>query len=390
MPNKRDYEQSHPWITFRHDLSNAPSSIWLLLGEVQAKCQYISDAPVNPEAGALFRQIYLAKGAFATTAIEGNSLTEAQVRDIVENKLKLPPSQEYLGQQVTNVLEGYNLIVKRLLDGEANTITPEMIAEYNAIILKDLTLEPEVIPGKIRAYSVSVGRYVGAPAIDCAYLIQELCNWINTSLQAPKRRDVIISILKAVIAHLYVAWIHPFGDGNGRTARLLEFDILFRAGIPDIAAHLLSNHYNKTRDEYYRQLDYSSRSGGNIFSFVEYALQGFVDGLDEQIAMIQAHQVESQWRNYLHRRFDDKTSKFDTRRKHLILDLSRDPNTKIRVTDIPNLSPRMAVAFTGKSKKTLQREVDALREMGLVIEEEGFIMPNIQIMNAFLARKVQK
>jgi len=41
--------------------------------------------------------------------------------------------------------------------------------------------------------------------------------------------------------------IHPFGDSNGRTARLIEFYILLRAGLPDMVSHILSNHYNDTR-----------------------------------------------------------------------------------------------------------------------------------------------
>ncbi len=79
------------------------------------------------------------------------------------------------------------------------------------------------------------------------------------------------------MAHLYIAWIHPFGDGNGRTARFLEVKILLRAGIPTVAAHLLSNHYNATRSAYYRQLQRASASGGYVAPFIQYALQGFID-----------------------------------------------------------------------------------------------------------------
>ena len=62
-------------------------------------------------------------------------------------------------------------------------------------------------------------------------------------------------VIQAIVAHVYIAMIHPFGDGNGRTARLIEFYILLRAGLPDMASHILSNHYNDTRQEYYRRLD---------------------------------------------------------------------------------------------------------------------------------------
>ncbi|MCY3923933.1 MAG: Fic family protein [bacterium] len=75
---------------------------------------------------------------------------------------------------------------------------------------------------------------------------------------------------------------HPFADGNGRTARLLEYAILARSGVvPFPAALLLSNHYNLTRDRYYRELEAADRSG-TITGFVQYAVQGLVNGLREQ------------------------------------------------------------------------------------------------------------
>jgi hypothetical protein len=62
------------------------------------------------------------------------------------------------------------------------------------------------------------------------------------------------------------------------------------ASIPSPAAHLLSNHYNLTRQEYYRQLDRASQSGGEILPFLGYALEGFVDGLRSQLSLIRVQQ----------------------------------------------------------------------------------------------------
>ena len=76
--------------------------------------------------------------------------------------------------------------------------------------------------------------------------------------------------------HVYIAMIHSFGDGNGRTVRLIEFYILLRAGLPDIASHILSNHYNDTRQEYYRQIDLCIRER-DLSGFVRYVVQGFRD-----------------------------------------------------------------------------------------------------------------
>ncbi|MBV9999500.1 MAG: Fic family protein [Verrucomicrobia bacterium] len=107
--------------------------------------------------------------------------------------------------------------------------------------------------------------YRGAPPDDCPLLVDRLCEWFSSSDFSPlKGLETVYAIVKTVVAHLYLAWIHPFDDGNGRTSRLVEFYLLLHAGIPSPAAHLLSNHYNQTRTEYYRQLRNASASGGNI------------------------------------------------------------------------------------------------------------------------------
>ncbi len=72
-----------------------------------------------------------------------------------------------------------------------------------------------------------------------------------TAESRPEERFVNAA-LSAILAHLYIAWIHPFGNGNGRLARLIEVQILSESGVvPLVATNLLSDHYNKTRSAYY-------------------------------------------------------------------------------------------------------------------------------------------
>jgi cell filamentation protein, protein adenylyltransferase len=68
--------------------------------------------------------------------------------------------------------------------------------------------------------------------------------------------------------HIYIAWIHPFGDGNGRRTRMIELLLLAQSGVPWPAAHLLSNHYNKTRDRCYSGLANSSKVKDGVIEFV--------------------------------------------------------------------------------------------------------------------------
>jgi hypothetical protein len=83
----------------------------------------------------------------------------------------------------------------------------------------------------------------------------------------------------------------------------MELQILLKAGVATPAAHLLSNHYNLTRNEYYRQLDHVSRAGqGDPLPFITYAVRGFVDGLRLQLERVSDQQFKDRWEHTYMRR----------------------------------------------------------------------------------------
>lgn len=385
----RTYEQTHPWISFRLNLGRARYKTWLLLGEAQSKCEHIAGVPLLPEVAQYLHRVYLAKGVMATTAIEGNTLTEEEVQQRLEGNLKLPPSKEYLGQEVDNVIEACNLIGTRILSGQSSKLQTSEILEYNRLILRNLPLAEHVIPGAIRKDNVGVGRYKGAPPEDCEYLLLQLCEWLNDRFEAPPSDAIAFGILKAIIAHIYIAWIHPFGDGNGRTARLIEFQILLAVGVPTAAAQLLSNHYNETRTEYYRQLDQAHRSGGEVLPFIEYALQGYVDGLKKQIEVIRNQQWHVHWINYLHEKFKDKNNQTDIRRRRLAIDLS-EKTSPIPPSKIRHVSPRIAEAYAHKTDVTVKRDLKVLEHMRLIEKTTEGVRVKREVILAFLPRTRQQ
>src|SRR5436190_8620718 len=322
---KRVFEGTHPWLTFNADLRSANPELWLMLGECQSKCEHLARYPLTPDIASEIHTMYLAKGVLATTAIEGNTLSEDEVRQILDGKLKLPPSREYLEQEVSNILDECNRILDLVHQGQQPTLSTDRIMEINGRVLEKLKLEEGVVPGKLRRHEVIVAVYKGAPAEDCKVLLDRLCGWLNDPNYFGSVRDarsMVNGILKAVLAHLYLAWIHPFGDGNGRTARLVEFQILISSRVPSPAAQLLSNHYYDTRTEYYRQLALASKTN-NILPFIMYAVQGFLDGLKAQLEVVKQFVVEQVWNNYVTDQFLDKTKAADLRRRDLIEDLSR-------------------------------------------------------------------
>lgn len=388
MVETRTYKKTHPWINFRLDLRNADYTLWFQLGEAQAKCEQVAGVPLLPTVKEYLHQVFLAKGALATTAIEGNTLTEEDALKLIKGELDLPPSKEYLGQEIRYIVDACNMIANLVFSGEHSGITLPGIKELNAYVLHDLPHKNDVHPGKIREYDVGVGRYRGAPPQDCEYLLEELCKWLNDENFLPDEgRKIASGILKAIVAHLYMAWIHPFGDGNGRTARLVEFQLLLSSGVPTVAAHLLSIHYNQTRTEYYRQLDKASRTGEGVLPFVVYALQGLLDGLDEQLQTIQAQQFHVHWLNHVHSLFRDKVKPTDIRRRQLAIDLT-EATERVPIVRLRYISPRIAEAYAGKEDRTIRRDVNVLEKMGLIRRSYDGVEIEREFMSTFLSPAV--
>jgi Fic family protein len=338
----------------------------MLLGEARSKVDHLSLALLKPAVAEEMNRVYLAKGAQATTAIEGNTLSEDDITAIVAGSAGAPPpSQEYLYREVENILAAFNQIKDHLIAGGSPAITLDAVLEFNRRVLDGLGGE-DVLAGEIRRQSVGVGRYRGAPWQDCEDLLQRLCEWLGGPDFDPSTDDwrIPYALIKAAVAHLYIAWIHPFDDGNGRTARLVELQILLAAGVPMPAAHLLSNHYNATRTEYYRQLEAASASGGEVVPFLLYAVRGFVDGIRSQIEVVWLQQYEDRWEQFIYETFGRVTSDAQRRRLHLMIKLS-DRGAAVERREIPHLSPALAIAYSG-TQRMLSRDLNELEAMGLV------------------------
>ena len=216
-------------------------------------------------------------------------------------------------------------------------------------------------------------------------MLDRLGEWLEGPEFACPDQDLRIAfgIIKAILAHLYLAWIHPFGDGNGRTARLVEFQVLVSCGVASPAVHLLSNHYNLTGSEHYRHLDRASRSGGEVIHFLRYAVQGLLDGLREQVAEIRKYQLEIMWSNYVHEVFGNTKSAALIRRRNLVLDISKTP-ARIWISQLREISPRTMEAYRNKTVMTVKRDIRAIQDAGLIVRSKAGILPNKSIIEAFL------
>lgn len=270
--------------------------------------------------------------------------------------LRLPLSKEYLGIEVQNILNACNDMLSFLANGRSfPPLSSERVKFLNAQVLRGLETDDDVVPGETRLHEVGglpLQRLAGAGlrAFACAHV------------QLAEQNEHSHAALPFCACHnqgdsrafVHSLDTHPFGDGNWRTARLVEHQILLSSGVPSPAAQLLSNHYNETRQEYYRQLDKSSRVSNGAVEFALYALQGFVDGLEFQMIRIKEQIWRDMWVNYVHSRFQGKNGPANSRRRRLALALfdCKDPISR---REIRRLTLELTGDYNGKTDMTITR-----------------------------------
>jgi len=357
-----------------------------LLGQCFAYINSMINIPIRPDYRRELLSVSLNKGALATTAIEGNTLTEKDLNQIQKGE-DLEPSRKYQQQEVENILEAFNTILTELVrEKNPAIITPELIRRFNEMVGRNIGDAFGGNPGQFRRRNVTVGAYRPPSFEKIEGLVQKFCTWLIRDFHYTQNQNFDEAVLEAIVSHVYIAWIHPFLDGNGRTARLLEFYLLMRAGVPNIASHILSNHYNNTRTEYYRQLQHSTETG-DLSAFIQYALEGFRDGLENTINVIHKEQTELTWNNYVHditekMQDEGKNRKTLQRIRQLAYNIPGDRFCSLE--EILVLSSKIAEGYRKLNAMTLRRDLNLLVEKNLLKTEKNKYRTNYELLHSFL------
>jgi Fic family protein len=357
---------------------NVNTELSYLLGSCESLVEAIKDAPLAPKVHTELLRVSLIKGANATTAIEGNTLSVEDIKQILNGK-NLPESRVYLQKEVENVLRAFNFILEEVVSNSFDgLIQPELIKKYNSFVGAELGEHFDAIPGIFRRDNRIVGNYRCPDPEDIEELVNLLCSWLKVEFGF-KRENQSFSqnVIQAIVTHIYLEWIHPFGDGNGRTGRLLEFYILLRHGNPDIASHILSNHYNLTRSDYYRQIQ-NATTTRDLTSFLVYALRGFRDGLKETLAIVRDYQIGITWKSLIYDEFEELNKSMkkpnSKRIRRLILDWPL--NSYLEIEFIRSVSKNVAQLYKDKSNVTIKRDLQFLIDHDLLLKIGILYVPN--------------
>lgn len=384
---------THDFINFPAKLLDISARTWLLMGEVQAAVNSIMALPLPPFDHDIFDRIYLAKALHGTTAIEGNTLSELEVLKVINEDVSLDASKREQLPQIQNMIAAFAVVAQDVISGDA-TFSPDSLNRYHRAVLKDLADEASL--GVIRAYSVEVGAYLAPPPEDCKLLLAQYCAWLNDD-SVPSfdyaGYELSWSIVKAVVAHVYFAWIHPYSDGNGRLARLIEQALLLRAGLPPVVAHVPSYVYSTTRLQYYAELqkthgefvDGAYPATGNLCGFIEYALAGIRDELERMLQMIGHAQLAPLQRDHVRRFFPETMTAAQQRRLRLATFLLEFfPSTTLNLSELFDMRDDGYLPDSAQSDFSLDRDVESLIKMGVLDRVPGGYQANPDILTRFI------
>jgi len=198
----------------------------------------------------------------ASLEIEGNSLSEAQITAIIENKRVVGPEKDI--NEVMNAIEVYDKLPE---------FNPEKLKSFlkaHKLLMKGLIESP----GKLRTKPVGIFKgnqvaHVAPPAQNLEYLMSNLFNYITES------DDPIL--IKSCVVHYEIEFIHPFMDGNGRMGRLWQTLILMKA-YPLFEFLPFETIIKERQTEYYEVLEKSDKEGKST-KFIEFILAAINESL---------------------------------------------------------------------------------------------------------------
>ena len=209
------------------------------------------------------RRVNKIKTIHSSLAIEGNSLTESQVSDILDGKRVIAPLREI--QEIKNAIATYELAPK--LDPFS---LKDLLKAHETMMLALVERPGHFRTGGIGVFSGMKIVHAAPPANRVPVLMGDLFDWLKNA------RDHLL--VRSCVFHYEFEFIHPFADGNGRMGRLWQSLIL--GGLHPVFLHLpVESMVHDNQREYYRAINESSTSGDSGV-FIDFMLREILHALE--------------------------------------------------------------------------------------------------------------
>lgn len=335
------------------------------IGVVEASKEVIMNAPLVPAWEAKFRKEAIERTVHHGTHLEGNPLSEEEVRDVLDGQEIVARDRDV--QEVINyrnVLKFIDGIYTQIGTSGSYNFTIETVLEMHRLTTERILTEETSGHFRIRQVVIKNTKtgqisYTPPPAAEVPYLIEDLVNWINSD-----EGKQVHPILKAGIIHYELARIHPFVDGNGRVARAVATLILFLDGYDIRKFFSFEEYFDENPMQYYLTLQ--AVSNQLVLDTHERDLTPWLEYFTEGVAIELSRVKEKVQRISVDARIKDKLGGKQlmlNERQMLIMEYLHRHKT------LSNKEFRKI--FPDHSDDTVLRELKFLRQKGLVKKAGG-------------------
>lgn len=252
------------------------------LMHIEASKQKVLQLPLTPKVLSSLRETARLYTTHYSTMIEGNRLDPNQIEAVLKHQGHFP-GRERDEREVQGYYSALAQVEKWVAQGV--DITEKMIQTLHAFVMANGKKSIKPTPYREAQNVIRDARtksiiYMPPEAKDVKNLMMGMVQWIN------KSKDLPCPIV-AAIAHYQFATIHPYYDGNGRTARLLTTLILHLGGYDLKGLYSLEEYYARNLGAYYEAISigkshnyYMGRAEADITKWIEYFINGMASSFE--------------------------------------------------------------------------------------------------------------
>ncbi len=293
----KNYALSVFMYTPRYTISN---NLLKYIGRIEACREIILNAPLVPSWEAHFREDAVVRSIHHGTHLEGNEITKEQAERLVHLEVEKNEDAGQVAQdagiyakhrdvqEVINYRSVLEWIDQHAIGDEKKRLfTLENLKKIHAIAmdkLMDTDAAHQLRTQQVVVRSVETGEVVFRPpvSLDIPFLLEEFLTWLNS-----KDAQEIHPVIRAGIVHYELVRIHPFVDGNGRTARAMAMLVLYAEGYDVKRFFSLEDYFDKDIQEYYRAIlsvqQNTERDATYWLEYFSYGLAVELDRIREQV-----------------------------------------------------------------------------------------------------------
>ena len=332
----------------------------------------------HPKVFFQLKNIFHTLESIGSARIEGNNTTVAEYIEtkLTETKIVPPGIKE-----IQNIERAMAFIEENVHDYPLNKL---FLSEMHKMIVAELSPPPngegDGTPGEYRRTNLKINKSSHQPPewLKVGDYMDELIEFVNKE-DSPK-----YDLLKAAIAHHRFVWIHPFGNGNGRTVRLFTYVLLVKAGFNVNVGRIINPTavFCSNRNDYYSNLSEADKgTEEGMILWIEYVLKGLKEEIEKVDKLLDY--------NFLRKEILIPTISHSIERKYIT-----DMEGKIlkRVVEMQVIQAGdVKEFFKGKVDAEVSRQIRKLIDKKMLVPEKaGARKYVLRFDNSYLLRSVMK